>query len=175
MQIDLFPSDWHLPHTPTHLISPHNRTKDPTDEEDSLNFAGESPKSVPEIRIKCLGSFRAAKKEKETATTGLLHSTDTCLDLITRNALNRNRSFIEHIQEIPGIEQSSGSYATVPKKNSPKRRSNRRRRRRPKYVIGQSSDDDDEEVAKIEAETGGGGKSATFDQFLTVGMKRKEL
>lgn len=100
---------------------------------------------------------------------GTLHSTDTCLDLISRNVLNRHRSFIEHIQEIPGIEKTNGSYAAVPKERSSKRS---RRRRRPKYFIGgRSSDEEDEMEEKVRKSVKNSENGYRNDQYLTVGMQ----
>lgn len=99
-----------------------------------------------------------------------LPSPDTCLDLISRNALNRHRSFIEHIQEVPGIEKSSGSYAAVPKEGASKRS---RRRRRPKYFLGGRSSDEEEEEMEERAPRRDRNNPRRYGnvQYLTVGMQ----
>lgn len=98
-----------------------------------------------------------------------MHATDTCLDFVSRHALNRHRSFIEHIREIPGIEASSGRVATVGKRSSRRRKREKRHRQMiSKVFIGMSSDEEEgqEEEQRIELVEGTRG----YNQFLTVGM-----
>lgn len=86
----------------------------------------------PKIRIKRLGKCRSDEDRR-----------DSSYDIITRNALNRRRSFIEHIRAIPGIDGSGGEFASIATE-SPKKL--KQKPIRTKYFIGQSSTDEDEEV-----------------------------
>lgn len=116
---------------------------------------------ISKIRIRRLGTTTTVEEGPP------LHATDTCLDFVSRHALNRHRSFIEHIREIPGIEATGGRVATVGKRSSRRRKRDKRHRQMiSKVFIGLSSDEEEgqEEEQRIELVEG------TRGQFLTVGM-----
>lgn len=127
----------------------------PSEDDQSLEFCETSlsippTTPIPKITIK-------------QDSLSLLHATDTCLDFVSRNALNRHRSFIDHIRDIPGIGETSGRVARVKRS-----RGKKRHRHVTKYSIGLSSDDDYDED---------GGEAVVLamlprkspSQFLTVG------
>lgn len=117
-------------------------------------------------RAKRLATGGGNQVESYDVQSGVLHATDTTLDFISRNALNRNRSFIDHIREIPGFERSRGRLASIPK--SPLL-SPGTVERRSKYIIGNNSDDDDiEEFSKL-AEMS---KANIDESYLSLGMSR---
>lgn len=110
---------------------------------------------------------------------GLLHAPDTCLDFLSRNALHRHRSFIEHIREIPGIEGTSGRFVTAKRRSQRREMSEEKRKtkkKRPrhvsKYFIGLSSDDEEDEIEEM-IRGGVGIELLPFrggsNQLLTVG------
>lgn len=121
---------------------------------------------IPQIRKERRASGRRKNwEERCDIQAGVLHATDTTLDFISRNALNRNRSFIEHIREIPGFEKSRGRIASVPK--SPLSSSGKRNAKS-KYIIGHGSSSDEDDIEDVV-----GQKVKCFDEpFLPFGMSR---
>lgn len=125
------------------------------------------PQAIPKIQIRRPESSGGGG-DRCDFRAGVLHATDTTMDFISRNALNRNRSFIEHIRGIPGFETSNGRFASVPK--TPSRSSPKHTGTKSKYIIGQSSDEDDIEDCNKKVELR---LCASYDNpYLTFGMSR---
>lgn len=102
------------------------------------------PSVIPKIRI----NRQDTRREDCAVVVGnhesFLHASDLSLDISSRLELNRHRSFIKHIRQIPGIGETSGRFVTA-RKSKEKRR--KRHRQVSKYFIGLSSDEEEIGVA----------------------------